>query len=343
MLEQWREWGNGLLQGGQFTGKMAVDGIMMLIIAFLLIWFCRNLMMRLPQSRRSKAEPLSVIQLIIIAAGLLAGWVAGAVGALIFSWWGQGYEIIRSLFMLAFGYAGLRLSYEYAIEMTSWTNRKMDSDSAAVGSVERLVEQSPTNTISPKIMDTNIIIDGRIEHIIQAGFLEGQLLVPDFVLHELQLLADAADLLRRERGKRGLDMLNRLRQLEQLDILYTNLPEAMSADDKLVQLARNHNAVLLTNDTNLQKISELHQIRVLNVNHLASMLKQQLIAGQLLVVSVTKAGKEQGQGVAYLDDGTMIVVEQGREHMGRAIEVIVTSALQTANGKMVFAKPYISN
>ena len=345
MLEQWREWNNGWLQGEGQPAKMVLDGIVILVIAFLLVWICRSLLIRWQQSCKNRREPLSVQQIMIMTAGMLAGWVTGAVGALIFSWWGQGYEMIRSLLMLAFGYAGLRMSYIYATEIAGWPGQKMNSDSPLPASEERHEEPRALKVVSSKIMDTNIIIDGRIEYIIQAGFLEGKLLIPDFVLHELQMLADSADLLRRQRGKRGLDLLNRLRQLdqEQLDILYTELPEAMSTDDKLVQLARSHQALLLTNDTNLQKISELHQIRVLNVNHLASMLKQQLIAGQLLVVSVTKAGKEQGQGIAYLDDGTMIVVEQGREYMGRAIEVMVTSALQTANGKMVFAKPHISD
>lgn len=206
-------------------------------------------------------------------------------------------------------------------------------------------QEQLTSIIPPKIMDTNIIIDGRIEHIVQAGFLEGKLLIPDFVLYELQQLADSADILRRQRGKRGLDMLNRLRQTDgvEMEMTATDFPDSLGVDDRLVQLALARQGVLLTNDTNLQKICELHQIRVLNVNQLASLLKQQLVAGELLLVQVTKAGKEQGQGIAYLDDGTMIVIEQGREYMGNTIEVVVTSALQTANGKMVFAKPQISS
>jgi uncharacterized protein YacL len=196
------------------------------------------------------------------------------------------------------------------------------------------------NVLRPKILDTNVIIDGRIADICKAGFVEGPIYIPRFVLDELQQIADSSDSLKRARGRRGLDILNQMQQEMSLQIETYDSPEAGSAEDvdgKLVQLAKDLNGAIVTNDYNLNKIAGLHGIKVLNVNELANALKPVVLPGEEMTVTVIKEGKEQNQGVGYLDDGTMIVVEHGKRHIGETLTVMVTSILQTAAGKMIFA------
>jgi uncharacterized protein YacL len=194
---------------------------------------------------------------------------------------------------------------------------------------------------SPKILDTSVIIDGRIADITRSGFLEGDLVVPGFVLEELQHIADSSDVLKRNRGRRGLDILNRIQKepyctVRIVEDTYSDLSEV---DTKLVRLAKDINGKVVTNDFNLNKVCELHGVPVLNINELANSVKPVVLPGEELKVHVIKDGKEQGQGVGYLDDGTMIVVDGGRRYIGQTIAVLVTSVLQTAAGRMIFAKP----
>jgi uncharacterized protein YacL len=192
-----------------------------------------------------------------------------------------------------------------------------------------------------KILDTSVIIDGRIADICDSGFLEGILLVPGFVIEELQHIADASDVLKRNRGRRGLDILNKMQKTPQIivQIYEKNFPDVFEVDSKLVRLAKELNAKVVTNDYNLNKVAELHGVPVLNINELANALKPVVLPGEEMVVQVIKDGKEIGQGVAYLDDGTMIVVDGGRKYIGEQVGVMVTSVLQTAAGRMIFAKP----
>lgn len=194
---------------------------------------------------------------------------------------------------------------------------------------------------SPKILDTSVIIDGRIADITKSGFLEGDLIVPGFVLEELQHIADSSDVLKRNRGRRGLDILNRIQKepycnVRIIEDTYSDLSEV---DTKLVRLAKDINGKVVTNDYNLNKVCELHGVQVLNINELANSVKPVVLPGEELKVHVIKDGKEQGQGVGYLDDGTMIVVDGGRRYIGQTVAVLVTSVLQTAAGRMIFAKP----
>jgi uncharacterized protein YacL len=191
------------------------------------------------------------------------------------------------------------------------------------------------------VVDTSVLIDGRIADIVESGFVYGTLLVPPFVLAELQQIADQADVRKRTRGRRGLDILAQLQKSDQIgvEIPDEDVPEATEVDAKLVALARARNAAILTNDYNLNKVAELQGIRVLNVNSLANAMKPAFLPGDSLRVSVIQEGKEPGQGVAFLDDGTMIVVEGGIRHMGRELDVTVTRVLQTVAGRMVFAQP----
>lgn len=192
-----------------------------------------------------------------------------------------------------------------------------------------------------KLLDTSVIIDGRIADICQSGFIEGTILIPVFVLEELQHIADSSDLLKRNRGRRGLDVLNRIQkefgmyvQIDERDF-----EDISEVDSKLVKLGQLVHGKIITNDYNLNKVSELQGVPVLNINELSNAVKPVVIPGENMVVTVVKDGKEFAQGVAYLDDGTMIVVEGGKKYMNETIEVTVTSVLQTAAGRMIFAKP----
>ena len=192
-----------------------------------------------------------------------------------------------------------------------------------------------------KIVDTSVIVDGRIVEIVQSGFLEGPLVVPRLVLRELHTIADSVDPIKRTRGRRGLDVLSRLQELAKLDINerdYDDLP-AGSVDQKLVRLAQELEGRLVTNDYNLNRVAHVEGVDVLNINELANAVKPVVLPGEELHVQVIREGKEPHQGVGYLDDGTMIVVEQGRRLIGEATDVVVTSVLQTVAGRLIFAKP----
>jgi len=191
-----------------------------------------------------------------------------------------------------------------------------------------------------KVLDTSVIIDGRIADICETGFLEGTLVVPQFVLRELQQVADSSDSLKRNRGRRGLDILQKVQKMGsvQVQIVETDFPEVREVDLKLIELARRMSGKIVTNDFNLNKVAQLRGVAVLNINELANSLKPVVLPGEVLRVFILKEGKEAGQGVAYLDDGTMVVVDQGKRALGRTIEVTVTSVLQTTAGKMIFCR-----
>lgn len=190
------------------------------------------------------------------------------------------------------------------------------------------------------ILDTSVIIDGRISDIAQTKFIEGKFVIPRFVLKELQQIADSPDVLKRNRGRRGLDILNKIRKSTDIDVRIheEDLPDIEDVDAKLVKLAKLLNAKILTNDYNLNKVAELQDVTILNINELANTLKPVVLPGELMEIRLVKEGKEYNQGVAYLDDGTMVVVEGGKSMIGQSISVVVSSVLQTAAGRMIFAK-----
>ncbi len=192
-----------------------------------------------------------------------------------------------------------------------------------------------------KILDTSVIIDGRIADVIEAGFLEGAFIIPQFILQELQYIADSPDPLRRTKGRRGLDILHRIQKMSNIKtrIVEEDFPKIKEVDAKLVALARLINAKVITNDFNLNKVAQLQGVPVLNINELANVLKPVVLPGETLNLFIVKEGKEYNQGVAYLDDGTMVVIENSRKLIGKNVEVIVTSVLQTTAGRMIFAKP----
>jgi uncharacterized protein YacL len=191
-----------------------------------------------------------------------------------------------------------------------------------------------------KILDTSVIIDGRIADITETGFVEGPLLIPQFILSELQHIADSSDPVKRTRGKRGLEVLHHIQKQVNVDvrIVDNDYPAVKEVDAKLIELAKEVRGKIVTNDSNLNKVAELQGIVVLNINELANSLKPVVLPGEEMNVKILKEGKEMGQGVAYLDDGTMIVVDNGRRQIGKTIDVIVTSVLQTPAGRMIFAR-----
>ena len=246
-------------------------------------------------------------------------------------------NILPILLMIVFSYFGFRIG---TTRLDDWrkafTHAKSSKNDGG-----NVIERQDDNYHHYKILDTNILIDGRIYDLVKTGFLEGTLLVPNFVLYELQYIADSGESIKRVRGRRGLDILNKLRNekivpIEMYDGDFEDIPEV---DSKLIALAKKVDGVIVTNDYNLNKVIQFQNVQVLNINNLAKSLRPRVIPGETMTVVVVKKGTERQQGVAYLDDGTMVVVEDGCYFMDKQIEVEVTSALQTDAGRMIFARP----
>ncbi|MBN2396399.1 MAG: TRAM domain-containing protein [Candidatus Atribacteria bacterium] len=206
--------------------------------------------------------------------------------------------------------------------------------------IGRFKKKERISQYQPKILDTSVIIDGRIADICQTDFLEGELIIPRFVLNELQAIADSSEPLKRNRGRRGLDVLNKINKIHtnKIKIVSQDYHDLKSVDTKLIRLAKELDAKVLTNDYNLNKLAQLEDVSVLNVNDLSNALKSVILPGEELITQIIREGKEAGQGVAYLDDGTMIVIENGIKNIGDKVKVVVTSILQTPAGRMIFGK-----
>ncbi|KJS17227.1 MAG: twitching motility protein PilT [Peptococcaceae bacterium BRH_c4b] len=278
--------------------------------------------------------------LIMGSVGLILGLIiANLLGSLL-SFLGPIGKVIWLLITVLLGYLGLSVSV-----------KKREEILGLFGSITRFGKEKPLKgepkMTNLKILDTSVIIDGRISDLCESGFIEGTLLVPGFVLEELRHIADSSDLLKRNRGRRGLDILNKMRKDPDIKVqIYDNnkgLEENAEVDTKLVKLGQKLGGKIMTNDYNLNKVAELHGVRVLNINELANAVKPVVLPGEEMVVQVVKDGKESGQGIGYLDDGTMIVVDGGRRYIGQTINVVVTSVLQTAAGRMIFAKPRLGD
>jgi uncharacterized protein YacL len=254
----------------------------------------------------------------------------------------QTKSFFESGVLLAFAYLGAVLGSQKAAEREVEDGKKerpvVAMDGAGTGARDSEVSAVVSNI--PKLLDTSVLIDGRIADICDAHFLDGPLLVPEFVLHELQLVADSGDALKRQRGRRGLDVLDRIRKIPGLEVRVLDHPAAPAGDvdRKLVEVAREIGAKIVTNDFNLNKVARVHGLAVLNVNQLANALKPGVLAGEPMRVLILREGKEANQGVAYLDDGTMVVVDGARRYINKSVDVTVTSVHQTAAGKMIFGR-----
>ncbi len=232
----------------------------------------------------------------------------------------------------------LVLSY---LGITFVLNRKDEFVFLSAHFLKRGDHQARKKRSPVKILDTSVIIDGRIMDISKTGFMEGEIAVPGFVLEELRHIADSPDLLKRNRGRRGLDILNTMQKEMEIEITIINkdYEDTAEVDSKLIKLAQELSGIIVTNDYNLNKVCELQGVPVFNINELANAVKPMVLPGEEMRTQIIKDGKEAGQGVAYLDDGTMVVVEDGRRYIGETVDVLVTSVLQTAAGRMIFAKP----
>ena len=297
------------------------------------------------------------------AAGALVGLMAG--GAVLFIEAAMGRSTPRQILSGSFGLfvglvlavlagsamappgssieSGVRLSLAIGLGWIGLVTGIRRADSFSLARL-RSDWETRADTVAaeshPKILDTSVIIDGRIAEIADAGFMEGPLVIPQFVLVELQQVADSSDPLKRNRGRRGLDMLQRLQKnpVAPIQIVDTDFPDVKEVDLKLIELAIRTEGKIVTNDFNLNKVAQLRGVKILNINDLANCLRPLVLPGEPMRIFVSKEGKEHGQGVGYLDDGTMVVVEGGRKALGRTIDVNVTTVLQTAAGKMIFVR-----
>lgn len=247
--------------------------------------------------------------------------------------------IISIVVYLFMGYLGIRIALKSRDDL--FNINRLSKLTASLNKEKQPKKETIVKQIPPKVLDTSVIIDGRISDICKTGFIEGKLVIPRFVLNELQHIADSSDDLKRVRGRRGLDILNSIQKeldidVEISDIDFEDIPEV---DSKLLKLAQTIGGKVVTNDFNLNKVAQFQGVEVLNINELANAVKPVAIPGEQMLAQVVKEGKEQNQGIAYLDDGTMIVVDGGRKYIGQTITVLVTSVLQTPAGRMIFGKP----
>lgn len=266
-----------------------------------------------------------------VLAGLIVGLLVGGLLSVPIANLFIGFPpeislLVQTLCLLGGGYLGVLVALD-------------KGDEFSVAGFIRLLKEQP-RTESYKLLDTSVIIDGRIADITESGFLEGTLVIPQFILRELQHIADSSDPLKRNRGRRGLDILQKIQKKVDIRVEISDMefPEVREVDNKLVAMAKVLHAKIVTNDFNLNKVAELHGVGVLNINELTNALRPVVLPGEDMRVYVLKEGKEYNQGIAYLDDGTMVVVDNGRRHIGQTIDVCVTSVLQTTAGRMIFSR-----
>jgi uncharacterized protein YacL len=277
-----------------------------------------------------RVKEVSLKRLIGAAIGSILGIVGAVLMAIIFQWALPGNSVLPFLEVLIL----LWMTY---IGLVIGANKGDMLNLAALGGVFG-AEQTGKQTF--KILDTSVIIDGRIADIAETGFLDGIIVIPQFVLRELQLVADSADSMKRNRGRRGLDILQRIQKMANLhvQIIEDDFPAVRDVDMKLIELAKVYACKIVTNDFNLNKMAQLHGIQVLNINELANALKPIVLPGETMRVFILKEGKEYNQGVAYLDDGTMVVVDNAKRLISKTVDITVTSVLQTTAGKMIFGR-----
>lgn len=276
-------------------------------------------------------------QLFAITIGLIIGLIIAALTAFPLSLLPEPWRnVLPFVALILFGYLGAWIMVMRERDIFTFVGGRFSRDG---GRGSRDGAASPAERMV--LLDTSVIIDGRIADVSRTGFIDGTMTIPRFVLNELQHIADSPDALRRNRGRRGLDMLNKLQKESVVPIRITDMDveDVREVDDKLVRMAKNLHCSVVTNDYNLNKVAELQGVRVLNINELANAVRAVVLPGETMRVRLVQEGKELGQGVAYLDDGTMVVVENGRKYIGSTIDVVVTRMLQTNQGRMIFGTP----
>lgn len=332
------------LEGTQYSDTVKIAGIVAgtLFFGFIGYIIAPFVTVKIRQTLtwvEGRLQNISALEMSLSVVGLIIGLVIAALLTFPFVSLPVVGPFLPVFAALVFGYLGIHIA---RVRKEDWQHL-LESFPKLKGAAKSAGKQS-TRSLN-KILDTSVIIDGRIADICKTGFIEGTLVVPQFVLEELQKIADSSDMLKRARGRRGLDTMNYIQgELKfPLTIIEQDFPEITEVDSKLVKLARNIGGKVLTNDYNLNKVAELHGVEVLNINELANAIKPVVIPGEEMNVFVVKEGKEHNQGVAYLDDGTMVVVENGKKLIGVNLRVFVTSVLQTAAGRMIFARPADEN
>lgn len=327
-------------EGLPFTiGLFAVTILLFALIFFLLSSSIYKLLIKTNKIIEKNLSGMSVTEILF-----------GAVGAIIFlvitffltmpianAWPGFG-GLVTVLLNIAAAMLGANIALKKKEEILNFF-----SGLRVKGHTPKEKAEKQVLTGTPKVLDTSVIIDGRIYDICKTGFVEGKLIIPFYVLEELRHIADSSDSLKRNRGRRGLDILNKIQnELDiEVEIWEKDYKDIQEVDSKLLKLATEIKGQVVTNDYNLNKVAEFQRVPVLNINELANAVKPMLLPGEEMSLLISKVGKEQNQGIGYLDDGTMIVVEDGKKYVGETLFVIVTSVLQTAAGRMIFAKPKV--
>lgn len=343
------------------------------IILFLIYGLTQPLLMRFIRNIERDMRQLSIEKVLVSAIGVIIGlvlaWLINI--PLVAIGWPFISNILPIVLTIVLGVLGFYIFSNKSVEIMEMLTRfpqvrRSESADTAITEDVKLDKETRESDLSThsegldmytdallslrqaadeayqpyKILDTSVIIDGRILDVLKAGFIEGVIVVPNFVLKELQYIADSADSLKRVRGRRGLDILNQIQALDDVivDFYAGDFDDEPEVDLKLLRLAKLVDGVVVTNDYNLNKVSQFHKIKVLNINELANSVKSVVIPGETISVHIVKAGTERQQGVAYMDDGTMIVVEEGKHHIDETLSVEITSAIQTNAGRMVFAK-----
>lgn len=316
-----------------------LDAIIGVIIFFLLSYLLADYLVEFLKWIEDGLIKIPVVDLLFGSIGLILGLIIAYLINIPLK--DIGFKLVSQILPLFFtviiGYLGFQVGFRRREEFMGILSRnRKDKRKDSLD-----VDQEEVESVKVKILDTSVIIDGRIADIVQTHFLEGTIVIPQFVLGELQHIADSSDALKRNRGRRGLDILNRIqKELDiAVDIYEGDFEDTPEVDSKLVKLAKEKDGIVVTNDFNLNKVCDFQNVPVLNINDLANAVKPVVLPGEELSVQVIKDGKEQRQGIAYLDDGTMIVVEDGQDYIGKSIDVIITSVLQTSAGRMIFAKP----
>ncbi|MFK8243569.1 MULTISPECIES: PIN/TRAM domain-containing protein [unclassified Facklamia] len=334
---------HGIPNVPSWTSNIYLNGFIFMIIFMILGSLLSPVIERVIRYLIEWMNNLTTLNLILGTIGTLIGLLIGFLLSLPFN--SLNIPFVSSTLPLIFSITLALVGYQTVMSRKEeW--RKLFSRSLNKSTIEtkesQLIELATSdNMYKYKLLDTSVIIDSRIADIVQTNFIEGTLVIPNFVLQELQFIADSSDALKRAKGRRGLDTLNALQKDGYIPIEFYegDFDDITEVDSKLIRLAKLMNAAILTNDYNLNKVCEFQNVTVFNINELANAVKPVVIPGEEMHVQVIKSGTERKQGVAYLDDGTMIVVEDGQNHMNEWIDVVVTSALQTAAGRMIFAKP----